>query len=46
MVDGLIHAGDTILLRLPTGDIRSYKLEADSYVALRIVPLFKRLTPK
>ena len=33
MVDGLIHAGDTVLLRLPTGDIKSYKLEADSYVA-------------
>src|SRR6266852_8302851 len=33
MVDGLIHAGDTILLRLPTGDIKSFKLEVDSYVA-------------
>jgi tRNA (adenine-N(1)-)-methyltransferase non-catalytic subunit len=32
MVDGLIHAADTILLRLPTGDIKSFKLEADSYV--------------
>jgi hypothetical protein len=38
-VDGLIHAGDTVLLRLPTGDIRSCKLEADSYVAFRTVPL-------
>ncbi len=46
MVDGLIHAGDTILLRLPIGDIKSFKLEADSYVAFRIVPLIKRLTPK
>jgi hypothetical protein len=35
-VDGLIRAGDTILLRLPTGDIKSCKLEADSYVAFRI----------
>jgi tRNA (adenine-N(1)-)-methyltransferase non-catalytic subunit len=32
--DGLIHAGDTILLRLPTGDIKSSKLEANSCVAL------------
>lgn len=40
-MDGLIHAGDTILLRLPTGDIKSSKLEADSYVAFRIV-LIKR----
>jgi hypothetical protein len=39
MVDGLIHAGDTILLRLPTEDIKSFKLEADSYVAFRIVPV-------
>ena len=39
MVGGLIHAGDTILLRLPTGDIKSFKLEADSYVAFRIIPL-------
>jgi hypothetical protein len=36
-LDGLIHAGDTVLLRLPTGDIKSSKLEADSYVAFRIV---------
>jgi tRNA (adenine-N(1)-)-methyltransferase non-catalytic subunit len=34
MVDGLIHAGDTVLLRLPTGDIKSFKLEADSTVNL------------
>jgi hypothetical protein len=46
MVDGLIHAGDTVLLRLPTGDIKSFKLEADSCVAFKIVPLIKRLTPK
>ena len=46
MVDGLIYAGDTVLLRLPTGDIKSFKLEADSYVAFRIVPLMKRLSPK
>ena len=46
MVDGLIHAGDTILLRLPTGDIKSFKLEADSYVTFRIDPLIKRLTSK
>jgi hypothetical protein len=37
--DGFIHAGDTILLRLPTGDIKSSKLEADSCVAFRIVPV-------
>ncbi|KAI0001883.1 Gcd10p-domain-containing protein [Russula vinacea] len=30
VVDGLIHAGDTVLLRLPAGDIKSCKLEADS----------------
>lgn len=40
-MDGLIHAGDTVLLRLPTGDIKSFKIEADSYVAFRIV-LIKR----
>jgi hypothetical protein len=40
-MDWLIHAGDTVLLMLPTGDIKSFKLEADSYVAFRIV-LFKR----
>ncbi|KAH9968823.1 Gcd10p-domain-containing protein [Russula dissimulans] len=34
IADGLIHSGDTILLRLPTGDIKSYKLEADSVVNL------------
>ncbi|KAI0304743.1 Gcd10p-domain-containing protein [Russula brevipes] len=33
-VGGLIHAGDTILLRLPTGDIKSCKLEADSWINL------------
>jgi len=43
MVDGLIHAGDTVLLRLPTGDIKSFKLEANSYVAFRFVPLLKDL---
>jgi hypothetical protein len=31
-VNGLIHTGDTILLRLPTGDIKSCKIEADSCV--------------
>jgi hypothetical protein len=36
-MDGLIHAGDTVLLKLPTGDIKSSKLEADTYVAFRIV---------
>lgn len=41
IVDGLIHVGDTVLLRLPTGDIRSIKLDADSYVTFRIVPLIK-----
>ena len=46
MVDGLIHAGDTVLLQLPTGDIKSFKLEADSYVAFRIIPLMKRLSQK
>ena len=46
IVDGLIHTGDTILLRLPTGDIRSCKLEADSYVAFRIVPLTREFDPK
>jgi hypothetical protein len=30
--DGVIHAGDTVLLRLPTGDIKSCKLEAESCV--------------
>ncbi|KAI0059451.1 Gcd10p-domain-containing protein [Artomyces pyxidatus] len=30
----VIRAGDTVLLRLPTGDVRSYKLEADSVVNL------------
>ncbi len=44
MVDGLIHAGDTILLRLPTGDIKSFKLEAASYVTFRISPLTRNLT--
>lgn len=37
IVDGLIHAGDTILLRLPCGDMKSYKLEPDSCVTFRIV---------
>ncbi|KAI0274789.1 Gcd10p-domain-containing protein [Gloeopeniophorella convolvens] len=32
--EGVIHAGDTVLLRLPTGDIRSHKLEANSMVNL------------
>ncbi|KAI0004192.1 Gcd10p-domain-containing protein [Russula compacta] len=33
-VDGLIHAGDTIILRLPTGDMKSCKLEPDSAINL------------
>ena len=41
-MDGLIHAGDTVLLRLPTGDIKSSKLEADSYVAVRRIVLIRR----
>ncbi|KAI0257415.1 Gcd10p-domain-containing protein [Lactifluus subvellereus] len=32
--DGVIHAGDTVLLRLPTGDIKSWKLEAESMINL------------
>ncbi|KAH9064089.1 Gcd10p-domain-containing protein [Lactarius vividus] len=32
--DSVIHTGDTVLLRLPTGDIKSYKLEAKSTVNL------------
>lgn len=32
--DSVIHAGDTVLLRLPTGDIKSCKLEAKSTVNL------------
>ncbi|KAI9512878.1 Gcd10p-domain-containing protein [Russula earlei] len=32
--DLLIHAGDTVLLRVPTGDIKSCKLEADSVINL------------
>ena len=35
--DGVIRAGDTVLLRLPTGDIRSYKLEANSCVTFTVV---------
>ncbi|KAI0322994.1 Gcd10p-domain-containing protein [Amylostereum chailletii] len=29
-----IHAGDTVLLRLPSGDVRSYKIEKDVPVTL------------
>ncbi|KAH9175492.1 Gcd10p family-domain-containing protein [Lactarius sanguifluus] len=32
--DSVIHAGDTVLLRLPTGDIKSCKLEPKSTVNL------------
>ncbi|KAH9004313.1 Gcd10p-domain-containing protein [Lactarius hatsudake] len=32
--DSVIHTGDTVLLRLPTGDIKSCKLEAKSTVNL------------
>ena len=42
--DGVIHAGDTVLLRLPTGDIKSYKLEAESCVTLN--RSLNDLTPK
>jgi tRNA (adenine-N(1)-)-methyltransferase non-catalytic subunit len=42
--DGLIHAGDTILLRLPTGDIKSNKLEADSCVHSEPFPSQDNLT--
>jgi len=32
--DDVIHVGDTVLLRLPTGDIKSCKVEANSMVNL------------
>ena len=35
--DGVIRAGDTVLLRLPTGDIKSCKLEANSCVTFTLV---------
>ena len=35
--DLLILAGDTVLLRLPTGDIKSCKLEANSCVTFMVV---------